>query len=158
MANVLIVYYSRTGNTKKMAEFVAEGVRDAGAEPVVLPVEKATVDQLADSDGVIIGTPTYYGHCAAPIRGFLDRSVRYHGQLDDKVGGAFASSHNIGGGNETAILSILHSLLVHGMIVQGAADGDHYGPVAIGSPDRRAEAQCRELGRRVSDLIKRLHG
>ncbi|MCK4374253.1 MAG: flavodoxin family protein, partial [Candidatus Brocadiae bacterium] len=66
------------------------------------------------------------------------------------------SAGNIGGGNETAILSILQAMLIHGMVVQGTPKGDHYGPVAIGAPDERASGQSHELGRRVAELAGRL--
>jgi len=82
--------------------------------------------------------------------------VRHHGSLSGKVGGAFSSAANIGGGNETTILSILQAMLIHGMIVPGTADGDHYGPVSIGAPDERASKQCRALGERIAELAEKL--
>ena len=157
MARILIVYSTRTGNTEKMARLVAEGAVAAGADVAVKPVEKAEVEELLEADGIILGSPTYYGHSSGAMRRFIDDSVRYHGELAGKVGGAFASSANIGGGNETTILDLLHAMLIHGMIVQGTADGDHYGPVAVGAPDERAAPQCRALGERVALLAARLH-
>ena len=158
MAKVLIVYYTRSGNTEKMARLVAEGAKAAGAEVVLKAVEKTEVEELLEADGIILGSPTYYGHSSGRMRTFLDETVRYHGELAGKVGGAFASSANIGGGNETTILDLLHAMLIHGMVVQGTADGDHYGPVAIGAPDDRATPQCRALGERVARLAHRLRG
>jgi NAD(P)H dehydrogenase (quinone) len=84
--------------------------------------------------------------------------VALHGRLEGRVGGAFASSANIGGGNETTIMAILQALLIHGMIIPGVPTGDHYGPVAIGAPDRRASTQCTEYGKRIAALAKKLHG
>jgi len=55
-------------------------------------------------------------------------------------------------------MDILHALLIHGMVVQGTPDGDHYGPVSIGKPDDRVKRQCQALGRRVAELAKKLHG
>lgn len=156
MADVLIVYYSRSGNTKRMAECVAEGATTAGADVSLKSVEEASVADLTKADGVILGSPTYYGHSAGILRSFIDESVKYHGQLAGKVGGAFASSANKGGGNETTVLDLLHALLIHGMIVEGTASGDHYGPVSIGSPDEKVEGQCRELGKRVAELAEKL--
>jgi len=153
---VLVVYYSRTGNTEKMAELVAEGARAAGGDVTVRKVEEADPAELLETDVVVLGSPTYYGHSAGPMRAFLDASVRYHGRLDGKVGAAFSSAANIGGGNETTILDLLHALLIHGMIVQGNPAGDHYGPVSIGAPDDRVARQCKELGRRVVNLAKHL--
>ena len=158
MARILILFYSRTRNTRTMAEEVARGAQEAGAEVVMKPVEEASVDEMTEADGVILGSPTYYGHSSGPMRTFLDKSVKLHGKLGGKIGGAFASSHNIGGGNETTVLDLLHSLLIHGMIIEGTADGDHYGPVSIGAPDDRVIPQCRALGKRVADLATRLMG
>ena len=158
MARILIVYYSRTGNTKAMAEAVAEGARQDGAEVVIKPVQECKAEELLDADGIIIGSPTYYGLMSAEIKQLLDDSVKFHGQLAGKVGAAFASSANVGGGNETTILAILQALLIHGMVVQGDSKGDHYGPVAIGSPDDRATSQCRTLGAKANSLARRLFG
>ena len=156
MAKIVVIYDSRTGNTKRMAECVAEGIEESGGEVTIKSVEEATPDDLYAADGIAIGSPTYYGHCTSQIRRLFDRSVQYHGRLVGKVGGAFASSHHIGGGNETTVLAILHSMLVHGMIIQGVVDGDHYGPTSIGAPNRRSERQCRNLGNRLVDLSERL--
>lgn len=73
-----------------------------------------------------------------------------------KVGGAFSSSANVGGGNETTILDILKAMLIHGMVIQGSFSGDHYGPVAIGDIDARAREECLNLGRNVATLAARL--
>ena len=156
MAKVGIIYYSRDGNTEKMAHFVAEGVRGEGLEVVVKRVEDTSIDDLLKWEGIIAGSPTYYGGAAAPLKDLFDRSVKYHGQLEGKIGGAFTSSANVGGGNETTILSILQMMLIHGMIIRGSSRGDHYGPVSIESPDERAKKGCAELGARVARLVKRL--
>lgn len=159
MAKVLITYYSRSGNTAKMAEFVAEGAREVDdANVVVQQVEDTDAESLADYDAVIAGSPTYYGQMAAQVKDLFDKSVVLHGQLEGKVGGAFTSAANLGGGNETTILSILQAMLIHGMIVQGTSQRDHYGPVAIGAPDDRATGECHKLGRNVAELAVRLHG
>ena len=93
---------------------------------------------------------------AGEVKKFLDETVQFHGQLDGKVGAAFSSAANIGGGNETTITDILKAMLIHGMIVQGNPKGDHYGPVSINRPDGRVEGQCRELGQRVAKLVKKV--
>jgi NAD(P)H dehydrogenase (quinone) len=156
MSKVLVVYYSRSGNTKKMAELVAQGARDAGAAVDLKPVKEVGADDLLKYDGIVAGSPTYYGLMSCEMKEMFDKSVKHHGKLDGKVGGAFSSAANIGGGNETTILSILQAMLIHGMVVQGTPDGDHYGPVAIGAPDERAARQCRALGARVARLADKL--
>jgi len=79
---------------------------------------------------------------SAEVKRLLDDSVRLHGELEGKGGGAFASSVNIGGGNETTIMDILRWMLIHGMVIQGVPKGGHYGPVAIGSPDEHSREHC----------------
>ena len=156
MAKVLILYYSRTGNTKKMAEYVADGVASEDVEAVLKRVQDASPREMLDHGGVIIGSPTYYGTMAWEVKKFFDDSVELHEQLDGKVGGAFSSSANIGGGNETTVLDILRSLLIHGMVIKGDFEGDHYGPVSIEAPDDRARKGCVRLGVHVARLVKKL--
>lgn len=156
MAKILIIYYSRTGNTEKMAQFVAEGAREEKADVELKKAEEAAPEDLLKADGIIMGSPTYYGLPASQVIALLDASVKYHGRLENKVGGAFTSSGNIGGGNETTILAILEAFLIHGMIIQGTSAGDHYGPVSIDEPGKDAAEQCRELGRRVTKLVLKL--
>ena len=156
MAKVLIVYYSQTGHTEKMANAVEEAIKQKGVEGVKKRVENMQADELLGFDGIIIGSPTYYGTMAWPIKKLIDQSVKFHGKLAGKVGAAFSSSANIGGGNETVILSILEALLIHGMIVQGEPEGGHYGPVAINEPDERALNGCKKLGESVANLVIKL--
>jgi len=159
MPKVLIVYYSRSGNTEKMAQAVAAGAKQvSGVEVEVRPVAEVTPDDLLAADGIIMGSPTYYGSMAAELKTLIDESVKYHGQFTGKVGGAFSSSGGPGGGNETTVLDIVKALLIHGMIVQGDSQGDHYGPIAVGAPDDRSRRECQKLGRRVAELVKRLAG
>ena len=156
MAKVLVIHYSRTGNTEKMAEAVAEGARSEGAEVESKKVEDTKPEDMLAADAIVAGSPVYYGLLAGEMKVLFDESVKFHGKLAGKVGGAFASSANIGGGNETTVMSILQMMLIHGMIVEGSATGDHYGPVSIGVPDERVLSQCAALGGRVAQLAARL--
>jgi len=158
MVKILVVYYSRSGNTQKMAELIAEGARGEGVEVEVKDVESTRVDDLLSADAIIAGSPTYYGGMAAELKKLLDDSVKFHRKLAGKVGAAFASAANVGGGNETTILGILQAWLIHGMIVPGQAIGDHYGPVSINAPDKRVTRQCRTLGESVRDLACKVGG
>lgn len=139
-----------------MAKLVEEGIRAEGLDVETKDVEKVRTEALLKTEGIIFGSPTYYGGMAASLKKLLDESVEFHGKLEGKVGAAFSSAANIGGGNETTILDILNAFLIHGMIVQGDARGDHYGPVAIGAPDQRANEQCRRLGEKVARLVKKV--
>ncbi|MCM8814379.1 MAG: flavodoxin domain-containing protein [Candidatus Omnitrophica bacterium] len=158
MARVLIVYYSRTGNTEKMAREIAKGVVAEDVEAVVKKVEETDAKELIEYDGIIAGSPTYFGAPAWEIKKLFDDSVRFYGKMIGKVGAAFTSSANIAGGNETTILSMIQMMLIHGMIVQGTTEGGHYGPVAIDSPDEKTLKECRDAGKRVAILIKKLKG
>jgi len=158
MAKALVIYFSRTGNTKKMAESVAEGIKNEGLEVVLKEAKDVDSEELLKYDAIAIGSPTYYGTMAAQIKELFDDSVKFHGKLDGKIGAAFASSANVGGGNETTILDILNAMLIHGMIIQGDPQGDHYGAVAIGAPDARSTRECVRMGSRVAKLVKKLAG
>jgi len=156
MSKVLVAYYSRTGNTKKMAEAVAKGIKTSGVACDLREVGRVRPADLLKYEGIVFGSPTYYGILAAPVKKLLDQSVKYHGRLDGRVGAAFSSSALAGGGNETTILSIVQAMLVHGMVIQGDARSDHYGPVSIKCPDSRSLKKCERLGRRVAELTGRL--
>ncbi|NQT95371.1 MAG: NAD(P)H-dependent oxidoreductase [Candidatus Omnitrophica bacterium] len=158
MAKVLVVYYSRTGNTQTMAELIAENLKKKGQEVILKNVEEATPEDMQAADGVIIGSPTYYGSMAAEVKKLLDDSVKLHGELDGKLAAAFSTAANIAGGNETTILDILNGLLIHGFIIQGDPMGSHYGPVAIGAPDARAKKECQRLADRFSVLLSKIAG
>ncbi len=159
MAKMLVCYYSRTQHTQHMAEAIGEAAGQvAGVEVDVLPVGKVVAKGLLGYDAIVLGSPTYYGSMAAELKQLIDESVAFHGQLTGRVGGAFASSANIGGGNETTVMDILKALLIHGMVVQGTAAGDHYGPVAIGDLDDRSSKQCADYGRMIAELAVKLHG
>jgi len=119
-------------------------------------VQETSVDELLQYDGIVAGSPTYYGSMAWELKKLFDESVKFHGKLDGKVGAAFSSAANIGGGNETTILDIVNAMLIHGMVVQGDPSGDHYGRVSIGAPDSRVEEQCRRAGHRIAQFVKRL--
>lgn len=159
MAKMLVCYYTRTGNTKKMAEAVAEGAAGvAGVEVETKVVSDVPAQSLKGYDAIVIGSPVYYGSMAAELKKLIDDSAVFHGALGGKVGGAFASSGNIGGGNETTIMSILRALIVHGMVVQGDPRGSHYGPVSINAPDEQETKQCIRYGKIVGELAVKLHG
>ena len=158
MAKVLIIYYSRTGNTQKMAETVAAGAKGAGAETTLCAVENCTLEQLLEYDGIIAGSPTYYGIVAGVLKEFFDGSVKYHGKLEGKVGGAFSSAGVMGGGSETTVISILQMMLVHGMIVQGQSKGNHFGVVSVKAPAESVIQECHQLGERVAKLAIKLYG
>jgi len=156
MAKGLVVYYSRSGNTKQMAEVIAAAMNDSQVQTECKSVADVKLDDLIRADAIVVGSPTYYGQMAAQLKQMFDDAVSRHGKLDGKVGAAFSSSVNIGGGNETTIIGIIEAMLISGMVVQGDPQGDHYGPVSIGKPDERVTSQCKRRGQRIAELTKKL--
>lgn len=141
MTRVLVLYYSSFGHIETMAEAVATGARDAGAEvtikrvPELVPEEiarkshfkldqaapLATVEELPDYDAIIIGVPTRFGNMPAQMKNFLDQTggLWFGGKLIGKVGSVFTSSATQHGGQESTILSTHTVLLHHGMVIVG---------------------------------------
>jgi len=143
---VLIVHYSMYGHVHRLAEAVAEGVKEvAGAEPVLrcvpetlsedilktmgaLEVQKSfahipvcSVDELASADAIIFGTPTRFGNMCGQMRQFLDATGQLwaKGSLIGKAGSVFTSSATQHGGQESTILSFYNTLLHQGMVIVG---------------------------------------
>jgi NAD(P)H dehydrogenase (quinone) len=157
MARVLVVYDSESGNTEKMAFAVAEGVEQVENVTVtVKKVEKTSLNDLCSSDGIIMGSPTYYGQMSGKLKTFIDKSVKMHGKLEGKVGAAFTSAGGTATGAETTLLAILETMLVHGMIIQGRSDDMHFGSAAVCAPHAKEIEHCKELGRRVAHLVLKL--
>jgi NAD(P)H dehydrogenase (quinone) len=156
---VLIVYYSRSGNTKKLAEEIAQGVKEVkGVTTVIKPVAEVTKEDFLACNAIIAGSPVYFGSMAAPMKELFDKMVVVRKDMGDKVGAAFATSGDQSGGKETTIMSILQTLLIFGMIIVGDpldATG-HYGVACTGAPDEKAIINGRKLGKRVAALVKRL--
>lgn len=158
MPKAMVIYYSKSGHTAKMAQALSEGISQTKVSVTLTEVDKAKVDDLLEADAIVVGSPCYYGSMAAPLKAFIDQSVSLHGKLEGKVGGAFASSGMLGGGNETTVLSMVDALLVHGMVVPGNSKIGHYGPVAIGAPDEKATDECHAYGRKIGEITQKLFG
>ncbi len=158
---VLVMYYSRSGNTKKLAGEIAKGVREVEEVKCVLkPAAEITKDDFIASDGIIAGSPVYFGTMAAELKEVFDKFVGVRRHMEDKIGAAFATSADPSGGKETTILSIIQAMLIYGMMVVGDpldATG-HYGVSCIGAPDRETALNAKKLGKRVALLVKRLKG
>lgn len=152
MPKVLVLYYSAYGHIEKMAEAVAEGAREAGAEvdikrvPELVPPEVAKashfkldqkapiakVEDLANYDAIVVGVGTRFGRMASQMGNFLDQAggLWAKGALHGKVGGAFSSSATQHGGQETTLFSIITNLLHFGMVVVGL-DYGHAGQMTL---------------------------
>ena len=200
MAKVLVLYYSSYGQIERMAEAVAEGARSvAGTEvairrvPELVPEEVArqsgykldqaapvaTVEELADYDAIIIGTPTRFGNMAAQMKNFLDQAggLWAQGKLNGKVGSVFASTATQHGGQESTLLATINVLLHLGMVIVGLpyswqgqmrideiTGGSPYGATTIAGgqgerwPSENELEGARFQGRHVAEIAKRLAG
>ena len=158
---VLVMYYSRSGNTKKLAQEIARGVQKIEDVKCVLKsTSEITEEDFLNSDGIIAGSPVYFGTMAAELKEDFDKFVGIRGEMEDKIGAAFATSGDPSGGKETTIFSIIQAMLIYGMIVVGDpldATG-HYGVSCIGAPDNETASNAVKLGKRVASLVKKLKG
>jgi NAD(P)H dehydrogenase (quinone) len=156
---VLVMYYSRSGNTKRLAEELANGVKEVpGVGCLIKSTAEVTKDDFLSSDGIIAGSPVYFGGMAAELKEVFDKFVSVRKQMGDKIGAAFATSGDQSGGKETTMMSIIQAFLIYGMIIVGDpldATG-HYGVSCTGSPDEKTIENARKLGRRVALLVKKL--
>ena len=141
MTKVLVLYYSSYGHMETMAQAVAEGARSAGVTvdvkrvPETTPAELAkaahfkleqgapvaTIDELANYDAIVVGSPTRFGRISSQMASFLDQAggLWVRGALHGKVGGAFTSTATQHGGQEVTLFSIITNLLHFGMIIVG---------------------------------------
>jgi NAD(P)H dehydrogenase (quinone) len=197
MTKVLVLYYSAYGHMERMAQAVAEGVREAGAQVDVKRVPElvsedvakksgfkldqaapiATVPELADYDAIIFGSGTRFGVATSQMRNFLDQTgpLWATGALVGKVGSVFTGSGTQHGGQESTILTMIPTLLHHGMVVvglpysfQGQArtdeitGGSPYGASTITKPDGSRMPSENELagarfqGRHVAQIAAKL--
>ena len=137
---ILVLYYSRHGHVKMLADQIALGVESAGLEarlrtvPPVSTVCEATEqdipaegdiycseDDLAQCSGLLLGSPTRFGNMAAPLKYFIDGTAGLwmNGSLVDKPAGVFTSTSSLHGGQESTLLSMMLPLLHQGMVFAG---------------------------------------
>lgn len=155
---ILILYFSKGGNTKKLAEEVAKGVESTGVKALFKSTQEVTKEDFLESAGIIAGSPVYFGVMAADLKRIFDEFVSTRRQMENKVGAAFATGAHQTGGKETTIFSILQCMLIYGMIVVGdpmSASG-HYGVASVGAPDETSKDYAFKMGARVAELCKKL--
>ena len=190
-----MLYYSRSGATAELARQVCRGVESAGgasarlrtvppvaaqSEAPAQPVPAsgapyASLEDLRDTHGLVLGSPTRFGNMAAPLKYFLDgtASLWLSGALAGKPAGVFTSTQTMHGGQETTLVSMMLPLLHHGMYLVGlpyteralndtASGGTPYGASHVGRDERAPSLTAEErslaqaLGRRVAQLAVQL--
>ncbi len=195
MPYILILYYSRYGATAEMANHIARGIAEiTGIEARVRTVppvstvceatEKdipangppyATLEDVRDCAGIIVGSPTRFGNMAAPLKYFIDglSSLWLSGSLAGKPAAVFSSTASLHGGQEATLLTMMIPLLHHGALITGIpftetdlsttqSGGTPYGATHLAGSDSKnlltAEEirLCKALGKRVADIAKKL--
>lgn len=165
---VLISYYSKTGNTRQMAEAIAEGANATGKVFVVVKsVGETTHADLLAADAIILGSPVYNANVAPAVQGFIASWPFEGAHLRNKIGAAFVTAGGISAGEELVQMSILQSMLIFGMIVVGGEDWKSpFGASAVvneapfqaqGLVGAQFLDKGRGLGRRVAHLAEMLH-
>lgn len=156
---ILVLYFSKGGNTKKLAEAILKGVESVeGVEGVLKHTDHVTKEDFVSSDGIIAGSPVYFGVMAAQLKKIFDEFVGVRKKMEGKIGAAFATSADPSGGKETTMMSIIQVMLIYGMVIVGdpmAATG-HFGTACVGAPDSGSLENGMKLGQRVAELAKKL--
>lgn len=185
-AQVLILYYSRHGAVAALADKIAIGVTQAGAQAIIRcipPLDKShtsrhplvAAEDLQQCDGLAFGSPVRFGNMVADAKAFWDGTTAswLKGELIDKAAGVFTSSGSMHGGNEANLLSMMLPLLHHGMIIMGlpysepelhqtSAGGTPYGPSHVSGmqADKKLTVEEQRLaiafGRRLAQLSQAL--
>jgi NAD(P)H dehydrogenase (quinone) len=162
MPKILVLYDSKTGHTRAMAEAVADGARSMPQAEVTLKhVDEADSSDLFEHHGIAVGSPTWCGLVTWKLKKFFDESICVWGKVEDKVGCAFSSVGSHGGGAEMTCMAILNMMINYGMLVFGVTDHTagrtaHYGAVAGGAPNEAELAMCRILGQKLVRHAQRI--
>jgi NAD(P)H dehydrogenase (quinone) len=158
---VLVLYHSKGGNTRKLAEAIAKGIEQVdGAKALLKRTDQVTKDDFVASEGVVAGSPVYFGLMAAELKKIFEDFVGVRKKMEGRVGAAFTTSGDPSGGKETTMLSIIQALLIYGMVIVGdpmSATG-HYGVSCVGAPDEKTVENGMKLGKRVAEIAAKLRG
>jgi NAD(P)H dehydrogenase (quinone) len=161
MGNILVLFHSIDGHTKKMADYVAEGASEIpGMEVKIKSIDDANRDDIYRADGISVGSPTHLGTVSAEMKRFWEDLLPEWQKIDGKIGCAFSSEGGWGGGAELTCQALLTIMMNYGFLVFGVTDYTgkqftlHYGATQAGEPRAEKEiASCRRLGRRLAELV-----
>jgi NAD(P)H dehydrogenase (quinone) len=148
---MLVLYFSGSGSTEKMANLIAETVKLNGIDVILKKAEGFEVKALPEYDAIVLGSPTYFSNMAWPVKKIVDESIIHYrgGKLQGKVAGAFTSSGTARDGKDClkmleVALGFHHKMKVIEGIVSVASEGDE-----------EMEKKCRDYGKRLAEEIKR---
>jgi len=148
---VLILYYSGSGNTKKMAKAIAEAMKSKTISVTVEDVGKFDVSSLPKYDGIVLGSPTYFSNMTWQVKKMIDESIVHYGsgKLKAKVAGIFTSAGTGRDGKDCLKMLEVALGFHHGMkVVEGIFRVD-------GENDQEIEKRCQEYGKKVAKELER---
>ncbi|MFW6007280.1 MAG: flavodoxin family protein [Bacillota bacterium] len=158
--DIAVIYHSETGNTKKMAELVAEGAQKiSGINSTIMSVDNLDKAVLESARAVLFGSPTYYGTMSWQMKKCIDT---FPVKLKGKLGAVFASAAWPGGGGyELSEINMIQGLLIRGMMIYsgGVVSGNpptHFGAVSQKEPENFDRERCMKLGENVAEKAKEL--
>ena len=143
---LLIVYYSGTGNTEKMAEEIGRGAGRLGVEVEVKRVEECSLEDLVEADGIVVGSPTYFSNVAWQVKKLIDESVVLYRKrrLKGKVGGCFTSSGTRRDGEDCLKMLEIAFGFHHGMrILPGIVR-------VSGDDEKKVSEMCQQYGAEIA--------
>jgi len=147
----LILYYSGSGNSRKMAKAIAEAMKSAAVNVTVEDVEKFNISSLPNYDGIVLGSPTYFSNVAWQVKKVIDESIVHYrgGKLRGKVAGIFTSAGTSSNGKDCLKMLQVALGFHHGMkVVEGILRVD-------GESDKEVEKRCQEYGKRLLKEIEK---
>lgn len=155
-----IIYYSRNGHTKEMAEIIKKAMMsEENIEAEAFDIENVDYDYIKESKAVVFGTPTYYANTCWQMKKWFDESRNC--DLEGKIGAVYATADYIQGGAASAMLTIINHLMVKGMLVYsgGSALGQpflHLGAVAVKGNFEESKSNFEIFGQRIAKKAKEL--
>ena len=187
---ILVLYHSQNGHVKKMAQFIGLGI-DSSQTPIAAKLKAvpaignkkkqtnssdiATLDDLKNCQGLVVGSPCYFGNMAAEMKHFFDQTTPLWlgNNLVNKPAAVYTSTGSLHGGHESTLLTMMIPLIHHGMLIVGlpytnselittTSGGTPYGPSHLAGPtnskalDTDEKELCTALGKRMADICHRL--
>lgn len=159
---VLITYYSQSGNTKIMAQAVEEGAKSvAGVRVLLLSIDQVSTKELLEADAIVVGSPVYNANVAPAVQEFINNWPFAGRPLKNKLGAAFVTGGGMSIGEELVQVNLLHSMLIHGMLVLGGEEPEAaFGASAItgeapfqtGKVEEQFLVKGKGLGKRVAEM------
>ncbi len=185
---VLVLYFSKRGNTQKMARLMARGIESIdGCEALLRTVESDLPDaerpndalvseqDMIDCDALILGSPSYFGNMASPLKKFIDTTgnLWFSGEMEGKPAGVFCTASSLHGGQETTLINMMIPLLHFGMLMVGLpyseksllyteSGGSPYGAThwadfeSNRTIDKNEKQLCLAQGKRIAHLAHKL--